>query len=197
MKKSRVYILTLILFAVAVVFIILKYHKNERDRSSIDYELKERSGSSAMAREWAISRNNATALKQQIKKNPENLKSTIALAALFIQEARVTGDHAYYDLAAMKYIGEALKKDSNNFEALTLKSLVQLSQHHFADGLITAQHAQKINPYNAFVYGIMVDGNVEMGNYTMAVENSDKMISIRPDIRSYSRIAYLREIHGD
>jgi len=38
---------------------------------------------------------------------------------------------------------------------------------------------------------------VEMGNYTAAVENSDKMVSIRPDIRSYSRISYLREIYGD
>ena len=26
---------------------------------------------------------------------------------------------------------------------------------------------------------------------------ADKMVSIRPDLRSYSRISYLREIHGD
>ncbi len=25
----------------------------------------------------------------------------------------------------------------------------------------------------------------------------NRMVSIRPDIRSYSRISYLREIHGD
>lgn len=43
----------------------------------------------------------------------------------------------------------------------------------------------------------MVDAYVEMGNYEEAVINSDKMVSIRPDIRSYSRISYLREIHGD
>lgn len=72
-----------------------------------------------------------------------------------------------------------------------------MSQHHFADGLAIAEKAQKINPYNALIYGILVDGNVEMGNYKAAVENSDKMVSIRPDIRSYSRISYLREIHGD
>jgi tetratricopeptide (TPR) repeat protein len=87
--------------------------------------------------------------------------------------------------------------EANDFQALTLKSLVQLSQHHFADGLATAEKAKSINPYNAFVYGLLVDGNVEMGNYKEAVKNSDKMVSIRPDIRSYSRISYLREIHGD
>ncbi|HLG41169.1 MAG TPA: tetratricopeptide repeat protein, partial [Chitinophagaceae bacterium] len=34
-------------------------------------------------------------------------------------------------------------------------------------------------------------------NYKAAIAAADKMISIRPDLRSYSRISYLREIHGD
>jgi tetratricopeptide (TPR) repeat protein len=52
-------------------------------------------------------------------------------------------------------------------------------------------------PYSAFVYGTLVDANVELGNYNAAVDDADKMVSIRPDIRSYSRISYLREIYGD
>ena len=119
------------------------------------------------------------------------------MVSIFIQEARVTGDHSYYDKASFKYLSDILIKDSSNFEALVMKSIIQMSQHHFSDGLQTAMKAQQINPYNAFVYGLLVDGNVESGNYTEAVENSDKMVSIRPDLRSYSRISYLREIHGD
>ena len=60
-----------------------------------------------------------------------------------------------------------------------------------------AKKAQKINPYNAYVYGLMVDANVEMGNYDSAVANADKMVSVRPDLTSYSRISYVREILGD
>jgi tetratricopeptide (TPR) repeat protein len=97
----------------------------------------------------------------------------------------------------MKYVDEVLEKDSLHFEALTLKALLNLSQHHFAEGLELAEKAKRVNPDNAFVYGILVDGYVEMGNYAAAVEAADKMISIRPDMRSYSRISYLREIHGD
>jgi tetratricopeptide (TPR) repeat protein len=97
----------------------------------------------------------------------------------------------------MHYIEQVLKKDPKNFEALTLKSILQLSQHHFSEALETAQKAKQINPHNAYVYGLMIDAYVEMGNYKKAVENSDEMVSIRPDIRSYSRISYLREIHGD
>ena len=42
----------------------------------------------------------------------------------------------------------------------------------------------------------MVDANVELGNYDKAIEYADKMVAIRPDLRSYSRVSYLREIHG-
>jgi hypothetical protein len=39
-----------------------------------------------------------------------------------------------------------------------------------------------------------VDGNVEMGNYDSAVAFADKMVALRPDLTSYSRVSYLREI---
>ncbi len=42
-----------------------------------------------------------------------------------------------------------------------------------------------------------MDANVELGNYDEAVKLADKMVEIRPDLRSYSRVSYLREIHGD
>jgi tetratricopeptide (TPR) repeat protein len=132
-----------------------------------------------------------------VRTNPDEIKSRIALASLYIQEARVTGDYMYYDRAAMKYVNEVLEKDPSHFEALTFKSLIFLSQHHFAEGLALAEKARAIHPENAFVHGILIDGQVEMGNYAAAVEEAEKMISIRPDLRSYSRISYLREIHGD
>ncbi len=197
MKKSSVYTIILILFLTSIGLVVLKYRRDEKNRAAAVYELQQRKGSSGNSQEWASLKSSANSLVASIKKNPDDEKSLLALAALFIQEARITGNYVYYDMAAMKYINTVLNKDSSNFTALIYKSLIYLSQHHFADGLATAEKAQKINPYNAFVYGIIVDGNVEMGNYTAAVENSDKMVSIRPDLRAYSRISYLREIYGD
>ncbi len=63
--------------------------------------------------------------------------------------------------------------------------------------MAVGEQLEKSYPYNAYIQGVLVDANVELGNYAAALEAADKMISIRPDIRSYSRIAYLREIHGD
>jgi tetratricopeptide (TPR) repeat protein len=193
MKKKYGYTVLVIAFAAIATFIVLGNYARE---NKID-NLLERNTSSAMTNEWVLMRDYASSLKNKIEKNPEDIKSILALTTLFIQEARITGNHVYYDKAALKCVNRVLKLDSLNFEALTFKSLIYLSQHHFADGLAIAEKAQKLNPFNAFIYGLLVDGNVEMGHYDSAVANVDRMESVRPDIRSYSRISYLREIHGD
>ena len=197
MKKTFTYLGIIAFFITAVGFIIVKYNKDEKTKADRIYALKERIGPSAQTQEWATTKAKATAFLEAIKKDPADSKSKLALASIFLQEARVTGDYLYYDAAAFKYVNDVLAAEPQNFEALIYKALIQLSQHHFSEGLATAQQAQKINPYNAFVHGIMVDANVELGNYRGAVESSDNMVSMRPDLRSYSRIAYLREIHGD
>jgi tetratricopeptide (TPR) repeat protein len=193
MKKRYGYGLLLVAFAAIAIFILMGYQARE---NKID-NLLERNASSATTNEWVLMRDYAASLKNKIEKNPEDIKSILSLTTLFIQEARITGNYVYYDKAALKCVNRVLKTDSLNFEALTFKSLIYLSQHHFADGLALAEKAQKLNPFNAFIYGLLVDGNVEMGHYDSAVANVDKMESVRPDIRSYARISYLREIHGD
>ncbi len=197
MKKNILYSVLIILFISLVGFVLLKFKKENSIKENTQYVLLERNGTMAQMPEWPDTKLNATKISKALNANPGDLKSNISMANLFIMEARATGNYAYYDKAAMKYINNVLKIDPRNFEALTLKSLLFLSQHHFADGLATAEIAKNINPYNAFVYGILVDGNVEMGNYDSAVANAEKMMSIRPDLRSYARASYLREIYGD
>ncbi len=197
MKKNITYLFVLTIFIAAAGAIFYKYKNNTGNTNPETYSLIARKGAAAQAPEWVNVKAQAYKLTEAVKANPKDTKSLIQLATLFIQEARATGNFAYYDKAAMKYVNDVLVVDTANFEALTLKSLLYLSQHHFADGLDLAQKAKAKNPYNAFVWGIMVDGNVEMGNYDSAVSNADKMLSIRPDIRSYSRASYLREIYGD
>ncbi|MDQ6889636.1 MAG: tetratricopeptide repeat protein [Bacteroidota bacterium] len=197
MKKKFIYILLIAFFFSVSAFVVIRYSINQTKLKNATYPLLERKDLKAIAVEWQGTKETAQKLINTLQYNPKDVKAAIALSSLYIQEARITGNYVYYDAAALKYINSVLEDQPDNFEALTLKSLLYMSQHHFADGLAIAEKAQKINPYNALIYGILVDGNVEMGNYKAAVENSDKMVSIRPDIRSYSRISYLREIHGD
>ncbi len=197
MKKKNIYLLSIILFCVAVAGIILKYNYKKTQDENKAYVLLERKGALANSEEWKQAKHSSDSLLALIKDNPTDSKSQLRLAALYIQEARVTGNYAYYDVAAMKYINDVLNLDSLEFTGLVFKSLIYMSQHHFADGLAVAHKAQQVNPYNAYVYGLLVDGNVEMGNYDTAVSYADKMVSVRPDLTSYSRVSYLREIFGD
>lgn len=197
MTKNIVYTFTLVFFFTGVAFIINKYIQDKNEEEENVFRLKPRTGLLAMSREWQSTRKMANYYSEVLSRNPGDAKALISLATIFIQESRVTGNYQYYDAVAMRCVNKVLTQDSSNFDALVLKALIHMSQHHFEDGLNVAEKAQKINPYNAFVYGILIDGNVEMGNYTKAVEHADKMVSIRPDLRSYSRISYLREIHGD
>ncbi|MEO8108508.1 MAG: hypothetical protein ABI594_00675 [Ginsengibacter sp.] len=197
MKKKFIYILLIGLFFSISAFVVIRYNLHKSELNNKTYPLIERQDAAANSVEWQRTKAASEQLIKQIAYNPNDAKTAVALATLYVQEGRITANYIYYDAAAMKYINRVLENEPGNFEALTLKALLYMSQHHFADGLTIAEKGQKINPYNALIYGLLVDGNVEMGNYKTAVENSDKMISIRPDIRSYSRISYLREIHGD
>lgn len=195
--KTSIYIIAIVIFCVAVTGIIINYNYKKQKEENVVYQLLPRKGAAANSAEWKAAQLKVANLQTAIQANPTDAKASLNLASLFIQEARETGNYMYYDRAAMKHVNNVLKAYPNNFDALVFKSLIYMSQHHFQDGLITAQQAQKINPYNAYIYGLMVDGNVEMGNYDSAVIYSDKMVSIRPDLTSYSRISYLREIFGN
>nr|MBA3632769.1 tetratricopeptide repeat protein [Acidobacteriota bacterium] len=56
---------------------------------------------------------------------------------------------------------------------------------------------QKTHPQDAFIYGVLTDSNVELGNYEEAVEAVQKMVDLRPNTESYARVSYVRSLHGD
>jgi tetratricopeptide (TPR) repeat protein len=161
------------------------------------YELKERKPVLASTREWGDVKKRYEQLQLNLQKKPSDIRSQIALVSLYINEGRVTGDFDYYNAAAMTGIKKILDIDPDHFEALTFQSTIQLSEHQFEAALKTADKVKSLYPYNAYVYGLITDAQVELGNYEAAINAAEQMISLRPDIRSYSRIAYIREIHGD
>lgn len=197
MKKRSLYSFLLVLFVAASAFMLTRITKPGSKNETVYKELLPRKTSLAYAAEWAVVKNNVDVLIRKIDENPSDIKSLLALTAQYIQEGRNTGNFNYYNEAALKCINAVLEKDAKSFEALTFKAAILLSQHRFAEGLEIAIQVQQFYPYNAYVYGLLVDGYVESGKYKEAIEAADKMISIRPDNRSYARIAYLREIHGD
>lgn len=145
--------------------------------------------------------NTYSEIRNQIEKDPKNYGARLKMADLFIVEARATGNYNYYYPAAISMIDGVLEENpqdpDDQFRAYTSKAVILLSLHKFEDALKMGEKALAINPYNSRVYGILTDANVELGHYEKAVEMADSMVAKRPDLRSYSRVSYLREIYGD
>lgn len=159
--------------------------------------LLERKGALASAAEWPKTKEKVDELKRKIAEKPAEVKPRLQVASIYINEARITGEHPYYYPAIDKILDGVLSIDPNNFEATILKASVKMSQHKFREAKSLAEKARNINPNNAYVYGILIDANVELGNYDEAIASSDKMQSLKPSLEAYSRASYLREIFGD
>lgn len=160
-------------------------------------DLLERKGELANAAEWTKTKEKTSELKEKLTADPGDVKTRLQLATIFITEQRITGEHHFYYPAIEKILNGVLSIDPKNFEAKVYKASLRMSQHQFADAKKLAEEAKAINPDNAYVYGILVDAHVELGNYPEAVAMSDKMQALKPSLESYSRASYLREIYGD
>lgn len=159
--------------------------------------LFERTGDLSKASEWQKTKEKVDELKKKLAKDPNDTKIRLQIALIYLSEARITGEHPYYYPAVLRILDGILYLNPNNFEATTFKSSVKMSQHQFAEARDLAEKARKINPDNAYVYGVLVDANVELGDYKQAIAMSDKMQALKPSLESYSRVSYIREIYGD
>jgi tetratricopeptide (TPR) repeat protein len=172
----------------------------EQDLSQI-YSLIQRNEGLMNGKEWEQVHNAYTKNIQVLREQPADARAKLDLVELFMQEARVTGEHGHYYPLALQLTDQVLKDHPENkdhaFRALSDKASVLLSLHRFVEAKEVALKAIAINPYNAQIYGALVDAHIELGEYQEAVATADKMVAIRPDLRSYSRISYLRELYGD
>ncbi len=175
--------------------------KEGMKKNTVIQPIKERSGAIAALEEWPIIQEKAQNLYEHLLTHPEDHESMLYLANIYIQEARISGDHPYYYNAALDLLNNIIKgepqKQQIQFLTLVTKASVLLSQHQFEAAKQVAEKALSINKKDAKVYGVLCDANLELGNYKEAIKMADKMVSIKPDLRSYARISYLRELHGD
>lgn len=137
-------------------------------------------------------------LKQQaaLADNPNNTYAYAQLGLGLLEKVRITNDPSLY-VQAENAFNEALKRDPEQLDALMGQGILALARHDFTGALDWADQVWAINPFSAQTLGIMVDGLVELGRYDEALVKVEKMESLRPGVPSFSRISYLRELHGD
>ena len=118
------------------------------------------------------------------------------LAGYYLQKVRETGDPSYYP-KVQALVDRVLTLSPTDINGLVLDGVVTLGRHQFSEGLVRGQRALAVGPRNTSALGIVVDAEVELGQYEEAITSVQQMIGIRPDLSSYSRVSYLRELRGD
>jgi tetratricopeptide (TPR) repeat protein len=131
-----------------------------------------------------------------IQNAPQDVAGYNALGVAYIRMARETGDFSLNNKAETA-INKALELDASNISSKKFRASLMLTFHRFAEGLDAGKALQKDNPKDPFVYGILTDANVELGNYKEAVDAAQQMVNLRPGMESYARVSYVRSLHGD
>jgi tetratricopeptide (TPR) repeat protein len=127
---------------------------------------------------------------------PNTSDSWVALAARSMQASRVTADPAEYARAAAA-LDRALALDPAHYGALRMRAWVLLSQHDFQGALAAARRAEALAPGDWWNYANLTDAYVELGEYDEAVAAADHLAALRPGLAAYTRVAFLRTLHGD
>jgi tetratricopeptide (TPR) repeat protein len=130
----------------------------------------------------------------RVEKNPRSLA---LLGLAYLQQARVSADPAYYPKAESSLRASLSLERDENPDAQLGMGLLALGRHDFAGALRWGARAQGVALHDPDLRGVMVDALVELGRYERAERELQRMIDMRPDLASYARVSYLRELHGD
>ena len=132
----------------------------------------------------------------RIKRLPSQADGYNLLAAAYMQKARETGDFGF-NARAESALNKSLELAPEDRSTLTMRATLLLTYHRFREAFTEAQRIQASGSEIPELYGVMTDALVELGDYPQAVNMAQQMMNLRPDAASYSRVSYLRALHGD
>lgn len=135
-------------------------------------------------------------LQQRLRRSPDDWQGLAALGLAYVQQARVTADPSYYPRAEGVLERSLAIRGENEVALLGLAALAA-ARHDFAASLRYGEMARELNPYDASAFGVIGDALLELGRYDAAFDAYQAMIDRRPDLASYARASYARELQGD
>ena len=134
-------------------------------------------------------------LQATLETSPQDEHSWALLGLAYQQRARETGDPSYYTKSGGA-LRRALSLDAKDPLVFGGLGSLALSRHRFAAALRLGRGAQRLAPDSANGYGVLGDAQVELGRYRLAFADFDRMSRLRPNVASYARVSYGRELIG-
>jgi tetratricopeptide (TPR) repeat protein len=136
-------------------------------------------------------------LQAHLAAAPDDAHAYAELGLAYSAEAAHSGDPTYYPKAEDALQRSLAIQPDANADALTGMGVVANAKHDFADGVRWGRQALLIEPDAAHILGVIGDGQLELGRYPQAFATFARMVRMRPDIASYARVSYARELQGN
>lgn len=110
----------------------------------------------------------------RVARKADDGRAVIRLADALVRLQRVNNDGRAV-ITAEEHLRAFLKVVPDHYEAQRLLAAVLLSQHRFKEAIAQAESVRARDPRDAWNYGAIGDGYLELGNYEKAFEAFDRM----------------------
>jgi tetratricopeptide (TPR) repeat protein len=135
-------------------------------------------------------------LQATVRANPRSAGEYVLLADAYMQKVRETGDAGYYR-RAQGVLGIARRIDPRDPALFTGLGTLALARHDFSAALAYGRRAHALAPDVVRPLGVIADAQIELGRYGDAGRTLQRMLDAKPNLASYARVSYFRELHGD
>ncbi|MGW3348632.1 tetratricopeptide repeat protein [Nonomuraea rubra] len=135
-------------------------------------------------------------LQERLKRLPGDHRGWAELGLQYVDQARVTGDPAFYTKAEGA-LATAAKLNDRDDTVLTGQAALAAGRHEFREAVRLAERAIDANPYGAPAYGVLADARTQLGDLKGAQRAVDKMLDLRPGVAAFARASYAAELRGD
>src|SRR5688572_27789737 len=118
--------------------------------------------------------NTVAAMTARLAAKPDDAQAVIHVSNALIRLQRVNNDGRAV-IAAEEHLRAFLNVQPAHYEARRMLATVLLSQHRFGEAIAEASRARAAEPNDAWNYGAIGDGYMELGDYEKAFDAFDRM----------------------
>ena len=135
-------------------------------------------------------------LESQNRARPGDADTLVGLGFAYQVRWRESADASYLPRSEAA-LRQALRARPGEPNAILGLGSLALIRHEFRAALAYGRDAKRLLPGSARPFGVIGDALVELGRYEDAFRAFDRMVSLKPNLAAYARVAYARELTGD
>jgi tetratricopeptide (TPR) repeat protein len=136
------------------------------------------------------------ALAKLAESHPRRADVFVELGRAWIRKARETSDPGFF-LNAGACADVVLAESPNDKLALDLRAMVLLDHHEFREARDVARSILKDDPDAVSAWGTLSDALLELGELEEADRAAQRMMDLKPNLSSYSRVSYFQWLAGN